>query len=40
MNGTAAGSWNQQSGYGLVNAINAINAVDLLRVVTTNPANG
>ena len=40
MNGTAAGSWNQQSGYGLVNAINAINAVDLLRVVSTNPANG
>ena len=40
MNGTAAGTWNQQSGFGEVNAINAINAVDLLRVVSTNPANG
>ncbi len=40
MNGTPAGSWNTQSGYGLVNAINAINAVNLLRVVATSPANG
>ncbi len=30
MNGTPAGTWNAQSGFGLVNAINAINAVDLL----------
>ena len=40
MNGTAAGTWNPQSGFGEVNAINAINAVDLLRVVSTSPANG
>ena len=40
MNGTPAGTWNQQSGFGLVNAINAINAVNLLRVVATSPANG
>ena len=40
MNNTPAGSWNQQSGFGLVNAIRSINAVDVLRVVATNPANG
>ena len=37
MNGTPPGTWNQQSGFGLVNAINAINAVDLLRVVVDQP---
>ena len=41
MNGQTPGTWvPAQSGYGLVNAINAINAVDLLRVASTNPANG
>ncbi len=40
MNGTPAGTWNQQSGYGLVNAVNAIDAVASLRVVSTSPANG
>ena len=40
MNGTAAGTWNVQSGYGLVDAVAAINAVDVLRVASTNPANG
>src|SRR5262249_37587347 len=40
MNGQAAGTWDTQAGFGLVNAINSINAVDLLRVSTTNPASG
>ncbi|HEV3311148.1 MAG TPA: S8 family serine peptidase, partial [Chloroflexota bacterium] len=40
MNGQAAGTWDRQSGYGLVNAINSINAIDLLRVSSTSPANG
>ena len=40
MNGTAAGTWNLQSGYGFVDAVAAINAVNLLRVSSTNPANG
>jgi hypothetical protein len=40
MNGSAPGTWDSQGGFGLVNAINAINAVDLLRVASTNPANG
>ena len=40
MNGSASGTWNPQSGYGLVNALDALNAVDLLRVQSTNPANG
>ena len=30
----------RQAGYGLVNAIRAINAVDVLRVLSTDPANG
>ncbi|HZW35120.1 MAG TPA: S8 family serine peptidase, partial [Isosphaeraceae bacterium] len=38
MNNTPAGTWNPQSGFGLVNAIRSINAVDVLRVVSTNPA--
>src|SRR5271157_2394160 len=40
MNGAGAGTWNAQGGYGLVNAISAINAIDVLRVSSTNPANG
>ncbi len=39
MNGTAAGAWDSQAGYGLINAIRAINAVDNLRVASTNPAS-
>ncbi len=40
MNGQAPGTWNAQSGFGLVNAVAAINAADLLRVASTSPANG
>ncbi len=40
LNGQAPGTWNQQGGYGLINAIDALNAVDLLRVSSTTPANG
>ena len=40
MNGATPGTWNAQGGYGLINAIDALNAVDLLRVSSTNPANG
>ena len=40
MNGAAAGSWNVEGGYGLVQATSALNAVDLLRVQATFPANG
>jgi len=40
MNGGSPGVWQADGGYGLINAIAAINAVDLLRVVSTNPANG
>jgi large repetitive protein len=40
MNGQTQGTWIPQDGFGLVNAINAINAADLLRVSSTNPANG
>jgi hypothetical protein len=40
MNGTPAGTWDAEAGFGLINAISAINAVDLLRVVSTNPAAG
>ncbi len=40
MNGATPGTWNDQGGYGLVNAIDALNAVDLLRVSSTTPANG
>src|SRR5208282_5662067 len=40
MNASAMGTWNAQGGYGLVNAISAINAIDVLRVSSTNPANG
>ncbi len=40
MNGVAAGTWSVLSGFGLVDAPAAINAVDLLRVASTNPANG
>ena len=40
MNGTAAGTWDAKSGFGLINAITAINALDVLRVLSTDPANG
>ncbi len=40
MNGSTAGTWNDQGGYGLINAVKAINAVDLLRVASTDPTNG
>ncbi len=40
MNSQTPGTWDPLDGYGLVNAINSINAVDLLRVASTNPANG
>ena len=40
LNGTASGTWDAGSGYGLVNAVKALNAVDLLRVSSTSPANG
>ena len=41
LNGSAAGTWNVQGGYGLVNAIKALNAVDQLRASeTTSPVNG
>lgn len=40
MNGQSQGTWIAADGYGFLNAINAINAVDLLRVNSTNPANG
>ena len=40
MNGQTQGTWIAADGYGFLNAINAINAVDLLRVDSTNPANG
>ncbi|MFI5457180.1 MAG: Ig-like domain-containing protein [Isosphaerales bacterium] len=40
MNGQAQGTWITADGYGLVNAVSAINAVDVLRVSSTNPANG
>ncbi len=40
MNGGAPGVWQADGGFGLINAIAAINAVDLLRVSSTNPANG
>jgi len=40
MNGSAAGTWNSEGGFGFVTAIDAINAVDTLHVASTNPANG
>jgi hypothetical protein len=40
MNGNAAAAWDQQGGFGLINAVSAISAIDVLRVSTTNPANG
>ncbi len=40
MNGTPAGTWNDQSGFGFVNAISSINAIEFLRVSSTSPANG
>ena len=40
LNGSAAGTWDSEGGYGLINAVKAPNAVDLLRVSSTNPSNG
>ena len=40
LNGSSAGSWNSQGGYGLVNAVSALNSVDVLRVSSVTPANG
>ncbi len=40
MNGTAADTWDAEGGFGFVTAVDAINAVDMLRVASTNPANG
>lgn len=40
MNAQAAESWNPQAGFGLINAVQAVNAVDVLRVASTDPANG
>jgi hypothetical protein len=40
MNGQTQGTWVPADGFGFLNAINAVNAVDLLRVSSTNPANG
>jgi hypothetical protein len=40
MNGTASGTWNAQSGFGLPDAVAALAAIDVLRVVTASPANG
>jgi hypothetical protein len=40
MNGTPKGVWDATAGFGNINAVNAINAVDVLRVASTNPANG
>ena len=39
MNGAAAGSWNVQGGYGLVNANAALASIDVLRVTSETPAN-
>lgn len=39
LNGQAAGTWNQQGGYGLVDAVSALAAVDVLRVSSSTPAN-
>jgi hypothetical protein len=40
MNGSASGTWDPQSGFGLLNAVDALTAVDLLRVQSTSPASG
>ena len=40
MNGTPKGVWDPTAGFGNINAIKAINAVNVLRVASTNPANG
>ncbi len=39
MNGAAQGTWDQQAGYGLINAVKALNAVDQLHVTTATPGN-
>jgi large repetitive protein len=40
LNGASAGTWNQQGGYGLVDASKALAAISMLRVVATTPTNG
>ena len=40
LNGSTAGTWDQQGGYGLVNAVSAINAISSLTVLSTTPTNG
>ena len=40
MNGQTQGTWLDLDGFGFVNSISAINAIELLRVSSTNPANG
>ena len=40
MNGSTSGTWDAQSGFGLVNAVDAINAINVLQVTATSPANG
>jgi large repetitive protein len=39
LNGAATGTWNNQGGFGLVDAAKALTAVDTLRVKATTPAN-
>ncbi len=40
VNGATAGIWQDQGGYGLVNAVNAFAAVNTLTVSSTTPASG
>ncbi|MFO0910304.1 MAG: hypothetical protein U0794_18500 [Isosphaeraceae bacterium] len=40
LNGSTAGTWDQQGGYGLVDASAALAAIDVLRVLSVTPANG
>lgn len=40
LNASAAGAWDAQGGYGLVDAVSALSAADVLRVSTTTPAPG
>ncbi len=38
LNGSAAGTWNAQGGYGFVNAVKAVTSIAPLNVVTTTPS--
>ena len=40
MNGQTPGTWNAQSGFGLINAVSPLNAINSLSVIATSPANG